>query len=94
MPIISINQLADFAEASESKKKSIIKQQIKPDKNRVSWYQRAKGAIRRYLTNVSDPTPLKEALKAIRASVPASKHQISDKNVSIEALEKMLLRVL
>lgn len=41
--IISINPLAEFLEASESRKKKIVEEQLNPDPVRIPYYQKARG---------------------------------------------------
>ncbi|KAA0125975.1 hypothetical protein FY557_19810 [Chryseobacterium sp. SN22] len=87
---ISINQYADFIKASEAKRKRIIRDQKKPNLFRVSYYQLAKARIRKTLTDNGSIQHIRDALDKLSERVPVTKKQISDKAVSIEALEKFL----
>jgi hypothetical protein len=87
---ISVNQFATFMIASEKGKKSIVKQQLKPNPLLIPWYQSAKGSIKRYLANVKDTKPLIEGIDVISKKTPENKRQRSDKAVSIEALTKLI----
>lgn len=87
---ISINQLAEFVTASDAKKLTIVKNQLKPVKFLVPRYASAKGSIRKYLTNVNDLKPIYEGIKKQTDRQATTKWQLSDKQVSIEALEKFI----
>ena len=84
---ISINQFAEFSVSSLASKKRILKQQISPNKFLIPWYQKAKGAIKKYLLNVNDSSPLESAIAQLELSVPKNSRQVIDKRVSIEAIE-------
>ena len=88
--IISINQYADFIKSTDAKKKRIIKEQKKPNKFRVAYYQLAKAGIRKTLTDNGSLKHIEDALSKLSSRVPKNKRQISDKHVSIEALQKFL----
>ena len=86
---ISINQLAEFSEATESSKKRIIKQQKTPSKFLIPWYQKAKGAIKKFFTDTKDYSPIENAIKELEAKVPINDRQRNDRTASIQALEVM-----
>jgi hypothetical protein len=86
---LSINQFAEFSSATESGKKRILKQQKNPNKLLIPWYQRAKGAIRKFLANVNDYSVIDNAIKILKEKNPANNRQNIDRNVSIEALEEL-----
>lgn len=88
--IISINQYADFIKSTDAKKKRIIKEQKKPNKFKVAYYQLAKARIRKTLTDNGSLKHVEDALSKLSSRVPKNKRQISDKHVSIEALQKFL----
>jgi len=91
-PTISINQLAVFSQASLSRKKQILKQQIVPNKVLLPWYQKAKAAIRKYFHSVEDITPLLKAIEAIeKEATPTKAWAKTNQTVSREALKKMML---
>jgi len=91
-PVISINQLAVYSEASLSKKKQILKQQVVPNRILVPWYQKAKAAIKKYFKNVNDIAPLLKAIDAIEHEAKPTKHWIKiNQQVSKEALKQMML---
>lgn len=83
---ISINQLADFAFATDAKKRSIIKQQKKPNPFLIPWYQLAKSKIRKSIASNGDFEPIDSGIKQLKLRKPEKKRQIIDKQVSIEAL--------
>lgn len=89
--IISINQYADFIKASDAKRLRIIRQQKKPNVFRIAYYQLAKARIRKTLKDNGSLIHIKDALTKLSERVPNSKRQLSDKSVSIEALEKFLI---
>lgn len=84
---ISVNQLAEFSSATVSSKKRILKQQKTPNKLLIPWYQKAKGAIKKFFTDVSNYAPIDEAIKQLEARNPINDRQKIDKIVSIQALE-------
>lgn len=86
---ISANQLAQFATATKAAKKRILKQQIIPNPFLIPWYQKAKGGIKKYLSNVADKTPLEDAITFLKKRIPENDRQKIDIRVSIEALEVM-----
>jgi hypothetical protein len=83
---ISINQLADFAFATEARKKSIIKQQKKPNPFLIPWYQLAKSKIKQSIISNGDFNPIDKGIKELKSRNPEKKRQIIDKQVSMEAL--------
>jgi hypothetical protein len=84
---ISVNQLAEFSDATTSAKGRILKQQKAPDKLLIPWYQRAKGAIKKFFSNVKDYSPIEKAIRVLEEKHPITDRQRIDKKVSIEALE-------
>jgi hypothetical protein len=84
---ISINQLAEFSRSTEAARRRIIKQQLTPNKVLIPWYQLAKAASKKYLLDVKNSQPLKDAIAVLIQRVPANKRQSTDRKVSIEALE-------
>jgi len=101
MAQISINQMAEFSSATAAKRKRLIAQQIKPNKLLIPWYQQAKAAIRNYLKDVNDESPILDAISSIKSKTSTSKRQVTDQKVSLEALDKLrslnvprLLRIL
>jgi hypothetical protein len=87
---ISVNQLAEFTKASAAGKARIVKQQIDVNKLRAFWYQLAKGRIKKYFYNVKDIEPILSGIKVLKSKQVSKKNQILDKNVSIEALERII----
>lgn len=86
---ISINQFAEFSNANESSKKRILKQQKNPNKLLIPWYQRAKGAIRKYFVDVNDYSVIDKAIQILTEKIPSNNRQKIDRQVSIEALEEL-----
>lgn len=88
---ISINQLADFSVATKSSKRRIIKQQVTPNKLLIPWYQLSKSRIKKYFKEHFDSTTIQEGIKILKDKKPISTRQITDRRVSIEALERFIL---
>ena len=86
---ISVNQLAEFSEATEASKKRILKQQKTPNRLLIPWYQKAKAAIKKFFTNTKDHTPIDDAIKELELRVPSNERQKNDRAVSMQALEVM-----
>ncbi len=87
---ISVNQLAVFPGLTEAGKKRVIAQQLKPDRLKVSWYQLSKSSFRKSIQRNGDLQPIYDGIKTLMGRQPTSKHQIDDRKVSIEALERFL----
>jgi hypothetical protein len=87
---ISVNQLAEFSASSDAAKARIVAQQVKPNGFLVPWYSSAKAAMRKYLINVRDTSPLQKAIEIQRKKVPATKRQKNEQTVSILALERFI----
>lgn len=87
---ISINQFAEFSKASPSGKARIIKQQVEINKFLISWYQLAKGRIKRYFGNINDIEPILSGIQVLKAKHVEKKSQETDRKVSIEALERVI----
>jgi hypothetical protein len=86
---ISTNQLAEYSQATEASKKRIIKQQKVPNKFLIPWYQKAKGAIKKFFSNTSDYAPIDKAISELIARTPTNKRQEIDKAVSVQALQEL-----
>lgn len=83
---ISINQLADFSTATESRKKSILKQQKKPNPFLIPWYQLAKSKMKKSIVAKGDLEPIDLGIEELNSRKPKSNRQVIDRQVSIEAL--------
>lgn len=88
--LISLNQFADFTKATERGKMRIIKQQQNPNPFRIPWYQTTKAGIRRSIHRNGDITPILDALDKLNNKNPKNNRQLTDKNVSIEALHRYI----
>jgi hypothetical protein len=86
---ISLNQFAEFSKGSIATKKRIIKQQQAPNKFLIQWYQTARSAIKKYLKDINNLTPIDKAIDQLLDKTVQSKRQQSDKTVSIEALQQL-----
>lgn len=88
---LSLNQLAEFSISTDTRKKRIIEQQIKPKTFLVSWYQLAKGGMKNYFKNVNDITPLLSTIDLVlKKPDEGKKRRHIDKQVSIEALRRLM----
>jgi hypothetical protein len=88
--VISINQLAEFTTATEKGKMRIIRQQKVPDPFLIQWYRIPKSRIKKFFAFKGDFRPILEGLEILKKKVPKNNQQITDKLVSIEALERFL----
>jgi len=84
---ISINPFAEYLEASESRRKQILNEQLNPDPVRIPYYQLAKSRIKTSIVNSGNYTAIKEGIRELTAKKPVKKWQISDRVNSIKALE-------
>lgn len=87
---LSINQLATFNSASEAKKKRIILQQKNPNPIIVSWYGSAKSTMRKFYQDPTKVEVIEKGLQSLKESRPATKWHASNRNGSIEILERFL----
>jgi hypothetical protein len=88
--LISLNQFADFTKATEKGKLRILKQQLNPNPFKIPWYQTPRAGIRKSLQNNGDLTPILEALKKLNRREPKNRRGLTDKNASIEALQRYI----
>lgn len=86
---ISVNQFAEFSKSTIASKRRIIKQQQYPNKFLIPWYQKAKSAMKKYLVDINDATPIEEAILILQNKVPVNHRQTIDRRVSIEALNEL-----
>jgi hypothetical protein len=84
---ISINPFAEYLEATESRRRQILKEQMDPDPVRVPYYQLAKAKMKASLANSGDFFAIKIGIKELTARKPVIKWKISDRINSITALE-------
>src|SRR5690606_2711948 len=87
---LSVNQLADFVNASEAKKRSIINQQKTPNEFKISYYQLPKASIKKSMATSGDLETILIGLDKLRVKKPEKKRQINDRIVSIEALQRFV----
>lgn len=86
--IISINPLAEYIEASESRRTKIIEEQLNPDPIRIPYYQLAKARMKKSIALSGLLGPINEAIEVLKARKPKKLWQINDNINSIEALNK------
>ncbi len=87
---ISINQMADFQGSTDATKKRIINQQLTPNKFLIPWYQLAKARIKKSFELKGDLKPIQDAMDTLQKRKPTSDRQKTDKQVSLEALERFV----
>lgn len=87
---ISLNQLAEFSDASDASKRRIIKQQVSPDTFRVPRYQLTKARIKKSIELKGDLSPIHEAIRILESKDVTTSWQINDKKVSLEALKRFV----
>lgn len=84
---ISINPFAEYLEATESRRKQILKEQMIPDPVRVPYYQLAKARMKTSIANSGDYAAVKSGISELTARKPVKKWKISDRINSITALQ-------
>lgn len=88
---LSLNQLAEFSIGTETRKKRIIEQQLNPKKFLLSWYQLAKGGMKKYFINVNDIKPILSTIdRVLKKPDEGKKRKQIDKQVSLEALRRLM----
>lgn len=87
---LSVNPLAEFIYASDRRKQGIIKGQKKPNPVIVSWYRTAKSVMAKHYMYPSDTSIIEEGLKRLKETRPETKWQSSNKQGSIELLERFI----
>lgn len=85
---ISINPLAEFLEASESRKNRIIAEQLNPDPVRIPYYQQARASIVKALLDNGNPEHIEIGKNKIAEKVPTKDWQRYNKVNSTEALNR------
>jgi hypothetical protein len=88
-PRISINKLAEYCEATPSRRKRIVENAKDPKVYIVTWYSEAKKAIKDFLIQ-DDNRVITEAIDHINQLPVESGFQAHNYVLSIEALEKLM----
>lgn len=83
---ISINPMAEFLEATDSRKKRIIKEQLEPDPVRIPYYQKARSVITKSILQNGNMTIIDETIPQIAEKTALKDWQRNDKTNSIKAL--------
>ncbi|OFY90175.1 MAG: hypothetical protein A3K10_15155 [Bacteroidetes bacterium RIFCSPLOWO2_12_FULL_31_6] len=87
--LISINPFAEFLEATPSRQKNIIREQLNPDPVRVPYYQLARATMRKSILNNVNISIIQEAINELNTRTPERGNwRYHDKVNSITALEK------
>ncbi len=84
---ISINPLAEFLEATDSRKKRIIIEQLDPDPIRIPYYQKARATIKKAVLSNNDYSVVDDGIKFIKNKEVVKDWQKNDKTNSIRALD-------
>lgn len=87
---ISVNQLASFSRSTDSKKRSIVKQQKNPPAILVGRYGMAKARIRKAISTNGDIQPILSGIEVLKARTPDTDWKKNDRHVSIEAMERFI----
>ncbi|NML65172.1 hypothetical protein HHL22_08145 [Hymenobacter sp. RP-2-7] len=89
-PRISVNKLAEYLEASPTRRKKIISDAKNPAKFITTRYTNARDVIKNYLIAGQDEDYVLESIKEIEEIEAKSDFQEQDKALSIESLELLL----
>lgn len=87
---ISINPLAEFIKATDTRKKRIIEQQKKTSPIIVNWYQLAKSRMKKFIINNADYETIDDAILTLKNRKGLNQRQLIDRQVSLEALERFI----
>lgn len=87
---ISINPLAEFIKATDSRKKRIIEQQKNPSPIIVNWYQLAKSRMKKFMINNANYETIEDAILTLKNKKGLNQRQSIDRQVSLEALERFI----
>jgi hypothetical protein len=85
-PVISINPLAEYLEATAARRNRILEEQINPDPIKLPWYQLAKARMKLSIKKNGAHAPIDNGIKELQQRQPDKKwKEINIKN-SILAL--------
>lgn len=87
---ISLNQLADFSQGTDAKKRNIIKQQKTPNSFKIAYYQLAKARIKKVIANKGDIQPVLDGIEELKGKTLTKQRQINDRIVSLDALQRFV----
>lgn len=87
---ISINQLAEFSEATPKRKTKIVENQITPNPVLLPWYQLAKARIKQSIEQQGDLAPISDGISRLVNQEPEKDWQKHNKFGSIEALQRFV----
>ncbi len=91
---ISINPLAEFSEASDTRKERIRAEALDPNPIKIAYYQMARARIKSSIASGGDITNVNNAITDLKSRKPENTRQKSDYTCSVEALEKFKTMVL
>jgi len=86
---ITLNQFAQFIDATESVQQRIVNGQKNPPEESFFWYQSTKAAIRKSIA-INNEKPIYESIRRLKATVAIGKHKETNRILSITGLEKYL----
>lgn len=84
---ISLNPLAEYLAATESRKRRIISEQQNPDPVKIPRYQLAKARIKKSILNNLNQKTIDVAITELTTRNPDKKWKINDRELSIIALK-------
>lgn len=87
---ISVNPMAEFGRATELGKIRIVRQQITPNKIKISYYQLPRARFKKSIVKKGDLGPVLDGIEILMARKSSSSRQEKDRIVSIEALERFV----
>ena len=85
---ISINPFAEYLEATESRRKRILKEQLEPDPVRIPRYQLAKARMKKSIELSGNIQPINDGIKILKDRNPKKEWQKNDRVNSIIVLNK------
>ncbi len=89
-PEISVNPLAEYTEASEARRRLIVKDQKYPSKLKIARYRSARDAFTTYFQQGFDKQVLIAAIQRLQSKEPISDWVRDDTKNSIRALRNFL----
>ncbi|MBE5320945.1 hypothetical protein IM793_17400 [Pedobacter sp. MR2016-19] len=87
---ISLNQLVEASVSTSNAKTRIVKQQLVVNRILIMWYRLAKKKLKEYFIDVRNIKVLNDALAEIKKLPEEKKNAARDKQVSLEAIQKVI----
>lgn len=87
-PRISLNKLAEYIHSDSAiRRRQILEGAMAPKKTLTTRYRDARETIKNFIMNDYDDKVIEAGITALKAKVPASDFQTSDRKLSLHALE-------